>query len=52
VPCLDGAAVRVGVNMRGGRLHAHAWVEYGGDVLGDDDTTDYERLGDFDVNDD
>lgn len=38
--------VRVGVVMRGGRFHAHAWVEYAGEVLGDDplSVSDYETL--------
>ncbi|MFN8571939.1 MAG: lasso peptide biosynthesis B2 protein [Gemmatimonadaceae bacterium] len=41
----DGV-VRVGVVMRGGRFHAHAWVEYAGEVLGDDplSVSDYETL--------
>ena len=31
-----GAEVRVGVQLTEGRFLAHAWVEYGGQVLGDD----------------
>jgi hypothetical protein len=31
-----GAEVRVGVQLSEGRFLAHAWVEYGGQVLGDD----------------
>jgi hypothetical protein len=31
-----GAQVRVGVHLSEGRFLAHAWVEYGGQVLGDD----------------
>ena len=31
-----GAQVRVGVQLSGGRFLAHAWVEYGGEVVGDD----------------
>jgi Transglutaminase-like superfamily len=33
---LDGAEVRVGVLLVHGRFLAHAWVEYGGQVVGDD----------------
>jgi len=33
---LDGAEVRVGVLLARGRFLAHAWVEYGGQVVGDD----------------
>ena len=31
-----GAEVRVGVRLTGGRFRAHAWVEYDGEVVGDD----------------
>lgn len=31
-----GAQVRVGVQLSQGRFLAHAWVEYGGQVVGDD----------------
>lgn len=31
-----GAQVRVGVQLTNGRFRAHAWVEYGGQVVGDD----------------
>lgn len=31
-----GAQVRVGVQLSDGRFLAHAWVEYGGQVVGDD----------------
>lgn len=33
---IEGAEVRVGVFLRHGRFLAHAWVEYGGEVVGDD----------------
>ena len=33
---IDGAEVRVGVRLHEGRFSAHAWVEYGGHVVGDD----------------
>ncbi len=33
---VSGALVRVGVRLSGGRFLAHAWVEYGGQVVGDD----------------
>lgn len=33
---IAGAEVRVGVLLHGGRFLAHAWVEYGGQVVGDD----------------
>jgi hypothetical protein len=33
---IAGAQVRVGVNLSKGLFHAHAWVEYGGQVVGDD----------------
>lgn len=51
---LTGGAVRVGVAMRREKLHAHAWVEYGGVVLLDDELgiAGYEQLPDIDVNDD
>ncbi|MEP7343969.1 MAG: lasso peptide biosynthesis B2 protein [Gemmatimonadaceae bacterium] len=43
---IHDAVVRLGVVKRGGRFHAHAWVEYGGIVLGDDpvSVSDYETL--------
>lgn len=31
-----GATVRVGVQLTEGRFRAHAWVEYAGQVVGDD----------------
>jgi transglutaminase superfamily protein len=31
-----GAHVRVGVHLSKGQFQAHAWVEYGGQVVGDD----------------
>lgn len=31
-----GAHVRVGVQLSNGRFRAHAWVEYAGEVVGDD----------------
>ena len=33
---IAGAQVRVGVQLSNGHFHAHAWVEYGGQVVGDD----------------
>lgn len=33
---IAGAQVRVGVRLSNGRFLAHAWVEYGGQVVGDD----------------
>ena len=33
---VHGAHVRVGVMLSNGRFRAHAWVEYGGQVVGDD----------------
>jgi hypothetical protein len=33
---IDGAEVRVGVRLTDGRFRAHAWVEYNGEVVGDD----------------
>ena len=32
---MHGSRIRIGVRMRGGRFGAHAWVEYGGRVIGD-----------------
>lgn len=34
---VQGSSVRVGVRVHDGRFVAHAWVEYGGQVLGDRD---------------
>ncbi|HEY9479239.1 MAG TPA: lasso peptide biosynthesis B2 protein [Gemmatimonadaceae bacterium] len=34
---ITGSRVRVGVRMRNGRFAAHAWVEYGERVLGDNE---------------
>ena len=34
---IRGSRIRIGVRMRGGRFAAHAWVEYGDQVLGDDE---------------
>jgi hypothetical protein len=33
---IAGAEVRVGVQLSNGHFSAHAWVEYGGQVVGDD----------------
>lgn len=33
---IEGAHVRVGVHLSHGRFIAHAWVEYAGQVVGDD----------------
>ncbi|MGH7646938.1 MAG: lasso peptide biosynthesis B2 protein [Gemmatimonadaceae bacterium] len=32
---IRGSRIRIGVRMRRGRFGAHAWVEYGGRVIGD-----------------
>ena len=34
---ITGSRVRVGVRMRNGRFAAHAWVEYGNRILGDNE---------------
>ena len=34
---ITGSRVRVGVRMRNGRFAAHAWVEYGERILGDNE---------------
>ena len=34
---VTGSRVRVGVRMRNGRFAAHAWVEYGDRILGDNE---------------
>jgi hypothetical protein len=33
---IKGSVVRVGVQLRNGTFVAHAWVEYGGEALGED----------------
>ena len=33
---VEGAQVRIGVQLVNDRFRAHAWVEYGGEVVGDD----------------
>ncbi len=33
---IEGGILRVGVARRNGEFVAHAWVEFGGDVIGDD----------------
>ena len=33
---ISGSRLRIGVRLQGGRFDAHAWVEYGGVVVGDD----------------
>ena len=33
---IDGAQVKVGVQLLNGKFFAHAWVEYAGQVVGDD----------------
>jgi hypothetical protein len=35
---IAGARIRVGVGLRDGKFVAHAWVEYDGVVIGDDDS--------------
>ena len=32
---LYGGRIRIGVRERAGEVQAHAWVEYGGEVIGD-----------------
>lgn len=46
---LLGAAVRVGVQLRAGRLVAHAWVEYAGERLAESesDAADVREVGDL-----
>ncbi|MCC6318861.1 MAG: lasso peptide biosynthesis B2 protein [Gemmatimonadaceae bacterium] len=44
---LPGSAVRVGVARRQGKFMAHAWVEYAGEVVGDDEGT-VDRYASFD----
>jgi len=43
---IDGGRVQIGVILRGGRFVAHAWVEYAGEILGDDEgiVSKYEPL--------
>ena len=36
---IPGSVVRVGVARRSGKFVAHAWVEYAGEVIGDDEDT-------------
>lgn len=40
---IRGSRIRIGVRMRRGRFGAHAWVEYGGRVVGDN----VEHVGSF-----
>lgn len=40
---IRGSRIRIGVRMRRGRFGAHAWVEYGGRVIGDS----IEHVGSF-----
>ena len=40
---IRGSRIRIGVRMRRGRFGAHAWVEYGGRVVGDN----IEHVGSF-----
>jgi hypothetical protein len=44
---LPGAEVKVGVARRNGKFTAHAWVEYAGEVVGDDEGT-VDRYASFD----
>ena len=48
---ITGGRIRVGVALRDGRFVAHAWVEYGGTVIGDDDALvrRYEAFDDLQV---
>jgi hypothetical protein len=36
---IDGATVRVGVQLVNERFSAHAWVEYGGQIVGDNEAS-------------
>ena len=36
---MNGGRVQIGVILQDGRLAAHAWVEYSGEILGDDPHT-------------
>ena len=45
---ISGGRIRVGVGMRDGKFVAHAWVEYDGIVIGDDDSV----VGRFETIDD
>jgi len=40
---IRGSRIRIGVRMRNGKFLAHAWVEYGGRVIGDSE----EHVGAF-----
>lgn len=44
---IPGGEVKVGVARRNGKFTAHAWVEYAGEVVGDDEGT-VERYASFD----
>lgn len=44
---ISGAVLRVGVARRSGQFVAHAWVELGGEVIGDD-ASSVERYEPFD----
>ena len=48
---IDGGRIRVGVALREGRFVAHAWVEYEGVVIGDEDALvrRYEAFDDLEV---
>ena len=48
---LTGARVRVGVRRSEGEFSAHAWLECGGQVVGDapEQVAEYESLGGLDV---
>lgn len=48
---ISGANVRVGVRVIEGRFIAHAWVEYNGEVVGDDpaEVAAYQRLSGIQV---
>lgn len=45
---MHGSRIRIGVRMRRGRFGAHAWVEYGGQVIGDniEHVESFAELGD------
>jgi hypothetical protein len=48
---ITGGRIRVGVGLRDGAFVAHAWVEYGGAVIGDDDAVvrRFETIDDLNV---
>lgn len=47
----DGSIVRVGVSLEGEEMLAHAWVEYRGSIIGDEEShvSRFDRLPGIDV---